>query len=69
MYTGLIYNDVFSKSLNLFTSHWSVNYNKSTIMENKFLQLNPSTEDYDSTPYPIGIDPIWQVGDLLVIYY
>ncbi|CAA9994537.1 unnamed protein product [Nesidiocoris tenuis] len=68
MYTGLIYNDVFSKSLNLFTSHWSVNYNKSTIMENKFLQLNPSTEDYDSTPYPIGIDPIWQLAENKIVF-
>lgn len=30
-------------------------------MENKFLQLNPSSVDYNDTPYPIGIDPIWQV--------
>lgn len=61
MYTGFIYNDIFSKSLNVFGSHWSVNYNISTISDHKLLQLNPSTNDYASTPYPIGIDPVWQV--------
>ncbi|XP_073818680.1 V-type ATPase subunit a family protein Vha100-1 isoform X4 [Musca autumnalis] len=62
MYTGLIYNDIFSKSLNIFGSHWEVNYNKSTVLENKYLQLNPETSDYLGTPYPFGMDPIWQVA-------
>lgn len=61
MYTGFIYNDIFSKSLNLFGSHWHVNYNFSTINGSKSLQLNPSVSDYDQTPYPAGLDPIWQV--------
>ncbi|XP_054726243.1 V-type proton ATPase 116 kDa subunit a 1 isoform X2 [Anastrepha obliqua] len=62
MYTGLIYNDVFSKSLNIFGSHWHVNYNKTTVLNNKHLQLNPSTIDYEGDPYPIGMDPVWQVA-------
>uniref|UniRef100_A0A1I8NPI8 V-type proton ATPase subunit a n=1 Tax=Stomoxys calcitrans TaxID=35570 RepID=A0A1I8NPI8_STOCA len=62
MYTGLIYNDIFSKSLNIFGSHWEVHYNKSTVLENKYLQLNPETSDYSGTPYPFGMDPIWQVA-------
>lgn len=61
MYTGFIYNDIFSKSLNFFGSHWHTNYNESTVITNKDLQLNPSTDDYDKTPYPIGLDPVWQV--------
>jgi V-type H+-transporting ATPase subunit a len=62
MYTGLIYNDIFSKSLNLFGSHWHTNYNESTVMHNKDLQINPSlSADYDQVPYPVGLDPIWQV--------
>lgn len=61
MYTGLIYNDVFSKSLNVFGSHWSVkSVNTTDILDNKELQLNPSY-DYSTTPYPFGIDPVWQV--------
>ncbi|XP_025422508.1 V-type proton ATPase 116 kDa subunit a isoform X4 [Sipha flava] len=63
MYTGLIYNDIFSKSLNLFGSHWHTNYNESTVMHNKDLQINPSlSADYDQVPYPVGLDPIWQLA-------
>jgi len=63
MYTGFIYNDIFSKSLNLFGSHWHTNYNESTVMSNKDLQINPSlSSDYDQVPYPVGLDPVWQVN-------
>ncbi|XP_022164998.1 V-type proton ATPase 116 kDa subunit a isoform X3 [Myzus persicae] len=63
MYTGFIYNDIFSKSLNLFGSHWHTNYNESTIMSNKDLQINPSlSSDYDQVPYPVGLDPVWQLA-------
>ncbi|XP_001942580.2 V-type proton ATPase 116 kDa subunit a-like [Acyrthosiphon pisum] len=63
MYTGFIYNDIFSKSLNLFGSHWHTNYNESTVMNNKDLQINPSlSSDYDQVPYPVGIDPVWQLA-------
>ncbi|XP_055908649.1 V-type proton ATPase 116 kDa subunit a 1 isoform X2 [Eupeodes corollae] len=62
MYTGLIYNDIFSKSLNIFGSHWKIHYNESTIMTNKQLQLNPATKDYEGYPYPFGMDPVWQIA-------
>ncbi|XP_017874020.1 PREDICTED: V-type proton ATPase 116 kDa subunit a isoform X3 [Drosophila arizonae] len=62
MYTGLIYNDIFSKSLNIFGSHWHLSYNKSTVWNNNYLQLSPATSDYEGTPYPFGMDPIWQIA-------
>lgn len=63
IYTGLIYNDMFSKSISIFRSHWVTNYNRSTIEENPFLTLDPATNDYVGDPYPIGLDPIWQLAD------
>lgn len=61
MYTGLIYNDMFSKSLNVFGSTWKIHYNTSTIMENEHLQLDPK-DAYIQSSYPFGLDPIWQVA-------
>ncbi|XP_055643363.1 V-type proton ATPase 116 kDa subunit a 1 isoform X3 [Toxorhynchites rutilus septentrionalis] len=68
MYTGFVYNDIFSKSLNVFGSTWSINYNTSTVMTNKALQLNPGTNDYSGTPYPIGLDPVWQIAGNKIIF-
>ncbi|XP_053986660.1 V-type proton ATPase 116 kDa subunit a 1 isoform X2 [Hylaeus volcanicus] len=69
MYTGLIYNDTFSKSLNIFGSYWRINYNISTIQENKDLQLNPSNKnEYLQKPYPIGMDPVWQLAENKIIF-
>lgn len=60
MYTGLIYNDMFSKSLNIFGSTWTHSHNTSVLTTHKSLILNP-TYDYNGSPYPLGIDPVWQV--------
>ncbi|KAL0129406.1 hypothetical protein PUN28_004238 [Cardiocondyla obscurior] len=68
MYTGLIYNDIFSKSLNIFGSNWVVNYNRSTIQHNKELQLDPNSTDYVDYPYPFGMDPVWQLSENKIIY-
>ncbi|XP_012161638.1 V-type proton ATPase 116 kDa subunit a [Ceratitis capitata] len=63
MYTGLIYNDFFSKPLNLFGSHWRVNYTRSTVLSNNLLQLDPQhPENYRGTPYIFGMDPIWEIA-------
>jgi V-type H+-transporting ATPase subunit a len=62
MYTGLIYNDFFSKSLNIFGSQWFVpdDYDIQTLMRRKHVMLDPRNAYYD-VPYPIGLDPVWQV--------
>jgi V-type H+-transporting ATPase subunit a len=61
MYTGFVYNDIFSKSMNIFGSSWSVNMSKLQALElEEQVNLNPSF-DYAGTPYFIGMDPVWQV--------
>uniref|UniRef100_A0A8C7PI91 V-type proton ATPase subunit a n=1 Tax=Oncorhynchus mykiss TaxID=8022 RepID=A0A8C7PI91_ONCMY len=62
IYTGIIYNDCFSKSLNLFGSGWSVRPMFQTLDENKVLQLDPAVRGVFNGPYPIGIDPIWNIA-------
>ena len=61
IYTGLLYNDIFSKSLNVFGSAW--------IGEKVFVQsqMNPTTQ-YRQIPYPFGIDPIWQVSQNKIMF-
>ncbi|KAG7211783.1 hypothetical protein KM043_011017 [Ampulex compressa] len=69
IYTGIIYNDVFSKSLNIFGSYWKISYNESTVHTNKELQLNPSDiTQYMQYPYPIGMDPVWQLAENKIIF-
>uniref|UniRef100_A0A8C4LRC1 V-type proton ATPase subunit a n=1 Tax=Equus asinus asinus TaxID=83772 RepID=A0A8C4LRC1_EQUAS len=64
IYTGLIYNDCFSKSFNIFGSSWSVRPMFRNVMEtNPVLQLDPAIPGvYSGNPYPFGIDPIWNVA-------
>ncbi|KAM4622672.1 V-type proton ATPase 116 kDa subunit a 1 isoform 2-T2 [Discoglossus pictus] len=71
VYTGLIYNDCFSKALNMFGSSWSVrpmftspkaNWTEDLLKSVSTLQLNPDVEGVFSGPYPFGIDPIWSLA-------
>lgn len=70
VYTGLIYNDCFSKSLNIFGSGWNVNAMfksgnwtwDSTLRTNAFLTLDPIVPGVFNGPYPLGIDPIWNLA-------
>uniref|UniRef100_A0A8C4NUB3 V-type proton ATPase subunit a n=1 Tax=Dicentrarchus labrax TaxID=13489 RepID=A0A8C4NUB3_DICLA len=71
IYTGIIYNDCFSKSLNMFGSGWSVrpmfgskgaNWSFDTLEGNAVLQLDPAVPGVFNGPYPLGIDPIWNVA-------
>ncbi|KAJ8375379.1 hypothetical protein SKAU_G00059590, partial [Synaphobranchus kaupii] len=71
IYTGLIYNDCFSKSFNFFGSAWSVSamfgpsgpWTNETLHGSKHLQLDPVVPGvYSGSPYPFGIDPIWNIA-------
>ncbi|KAK7583962.1 hypothetical protein V9T40_004925 [Parthenolecanium corni] len=68
MYTGLIYNDCFSKSINVFSSHWKTNFNYTFTASHPELSLEPNSTDYLGTPYPFGIDPIWQLAENKIVY-
>ncbi|XP_044802868.2 V-type proton ATPase 116 kDa subunit a isoform X2 [Bubalus bubalis] len=70
IYTGLIYNDCFAKSLNIFGSSWSVQpmfrngtWSMQVLKTNPLLQLDPAIPGvYSGNPYPFGIDPIWNLA-------
>lgn len=69
IYTGLIYNDCFSKSLNIFGSGWSVKamftaevWHDADLKGNSLLTLDPNVTGVFNGPYPFGIDPIWNLA-------
>ncbi|XP_038653811.1 V-type proton ATPase 116 kDa subunit a1-like isoform X2 [Scyliorhinus canicula] len=71
IYTGLIYNDCFSKTFNLFGSAWNVRamfqpngpWINETLHNSATLQLNPAVRGvFSGRPYPFGIDPIWNIA-------
>ncbi|KAH7725553.1 v-type proton ATPase subunit a isoform 4 [Aphelenchoides avenae] len=73
MYAGLLYNDVFSKSVNLFGSRWANPYNETQIQ--LWLTAQASTKTQvptfdpavaylrDDGPYYVGVDPAWNLAD------
>ncbi|XP_064163497.1 V-type proton ATPase 116 kDa subunit a 2-like isoform X2 [Anguilla rostrata] len=69
IYTGLIYNECFSKPLNIFSSGWSVRamftelqWTNETLSTNSLLTLDPNVTGVFNGPYPFGIDPIWNMA-------
>ncbi|XP_043546173.1 V-type proton ATPase 116 kDa subunit a1-like isoform X2 [Chiloscyllium plagiosum] len=71
IYTGLIYNDCFSKTFNFFGSAWNVRamfqpngpWRNETLQNSSVLQLNPAVQGvFSGKPYPFGIDPIWNIA-------
>jgi V-type H+-transporting ATPase subunit a len=52
MYTGLMYNDIFSKTLNIWHSGWTFTENNSSIIG-----------ESNGHIYPFGLDPGWHGAD------
>ena len=57
MYTGLMYNDIFSKSLHLWPSAWSFPATNGTAIG----ILNDNR-------YPFGLDPGWHGSDNALVF-
>merc|ERR1712203_818342 len=76
IYTGLIYNDIFSKSFNIFGSHWAFRediFANGTLEGNvsltKTITLDPGNfSQYKSDPYVFGVDPAWQAASNKIIF-
>uniref|UniRef100_A0A336KL07 V-type proton ATPase subunit a n=1 Tax=Culicoides sonorensis TaxID=179676 RepID=A0A336KL07_CULSO len=68
MYAGFIYNDLFSKSMNIFGSEWYPLRNLSVVANGGEYQLDPINET-TSNAYPLGLDPVWQVSTNKIIFH
>ena len=69
IYTGLIYNDVFSKSINIYQSSWQVFLEDEEISSMKNDMINPSNRSgFYGSPYPFGVDPIWQLAENKIVF-
>lgn len=58
IYTGLMYNDIFSKSLHLFHSGWNWPEPQGDEIE----------AAYNGHTYPFGLDPAWHESDNSLIF-
>lgn len=56
LYTGLIYNDIFAKSFNIFGSAWRVRYSNETIMDNEHIMMDPKQGNCTCCPGPECFD-------------
>jgi V-type H+-transporting ATPase subunit a len=78
IFTGFIYNDIFSKSLNVFGSSYQVYQTEERIMSVKNEMIDPAPSlstaahphqnGYYGTPYMFGVDPIWQVSENKIVF-
>ena len=58
VYTGLMYNDIFSKSLHIWHSAWEWPETNSTLV----------TATLTDRRYPFGLDPGWHGADNALVF-
>lgn len=70
IYSGLIYNDIFAKSVNIFGSSWRATYTQKDVNLNETLQLLPEEREkhYLQYPYPLGVDPVWSLARNKIVF-
>lgn len=68
IYTGFIYNDIFSKSFNIFGSSWTATIDNKTFPPGVHDMLLFPDRDYNGDAYFFGMDPVWQVNKEPTIY-
>lgn len=66
MYSGLIYNDCFSKPFNIFGSYWLNTYTHEEMAELELIDINPSNKTRKT--YPFGLDPAWAVSYIKALF-
>lgn len=57
MYTGFLYNDIFSKTLHLFHSGWTFPISNGTVVG-----------EFSGQTYPFGLDPAWHGADNALVF-
>ncbi|XP_013413891.1 V-type proton ATPase 116 kDa subunit a isoform X2 [Lingula anatina] len=75
-YSGMIYNDIFSRSTNIFGSSWTVPESEFVVNGTTNLKHFPSqlqgdpnmTAYFTRGVYPFGIDPVWQLAENKITY-
>lgn len=61
IYTGIIYNDCYSRSINIFGSSWNSSVIPINVLNTtKVVQYSVNATFEKNNPYPFGVDPIWQ---------
>ncbi|XP_061382572.1 V-type proton ATPase 116 kDa subunit a 1-like isoform X2 [Danaus plexippus] len=66
LYTGFLYNVFFSKSIILTTPYWKNTFDRETIENNHYIELNPVFET--NPPYIFGVDPVWALAKNKIMY-
>lgn len=69
IYSGCIYNDMFSLGINAFGSRWSFEGQSENNVEAGAIASPTSTYGSDASVYPFGLDPMWKVSTNELLFF